>query len=188
MMRRWLLLGVALLLGGCATTPPAPVDGHSASGRVSIRNGGESHYANFEWESAPTRDRIALNTPLGQTVAELEVSYAGAKATHAVLRQRDGQARTADEPDSLLAETTGFRLPVSGLRWWLLGRPAPGTAREEFIESGKRIFQDGWQIDASQFSEPVPGRSVPGKLELRRDDLTVRIVISEWQWQTSTQP
>ena len=177
-----------LALAGCTTLPPAPQGGHSASGRVSIRNGSDAHYANFEWESAPTKDRIALNTPLGQTVAELHVSYVGEKAVHAVLRQSDGQSQSADEPDLLLAEATGWRLPVSGLRWWLLGRPAPGAAREEATESGKRIFQDGWQIDASQFSEPAPGHSVPGKLELRRDDLVVRIVISEWQWQTSTQP
>lgn len=177
-----------LVLAGCTTLPPAPLGGHLASGRVSIRNGSDAHYANFEWESAPTKDRIALNTPLGQTVAELQVSYVGEKAVHAVLRQSDGQSQSADEPDLLLAEATGWRLPVSGLRWWLLGQPAPGAAREEATESGKRIFQDGWQIDASQFSEPAPGHSVPGKLELRRDDLVVRIVISEWQWQTSTQP
>jgi outer membrane lipoprotein LolB len=185
---RLIVLMAALLLTACTTTPLAPMGGHSASGRLSIRNGGDAHYANFEWESAPSRDRIALNTPLGQTVAELQVSYAGEKAVHAVLRQSDGQSQSADEPDLLLAEATGWRLPVSGLRWWLLGQPAPGAVREEATESGKRIFQDGWQIDASQFSEPVPGRSVPGKLELRRDDLTVRIVISEWQWQTSNQP
>lgn len=183
---RGLLALLAVLLAACTTPPPAPLDGHSASGRVVIRNGGESHYANFEWESAPARDRIALNTPLGQTVAELEVSYSGTAVTLAVLRQGDGSSQVADDPDALLASATGFRLPVSGLRWWLLGRSAPGkAAREEVTDTGKRIFQDGWQIDASQFSEPVPGQRVPGKLELRRDDLSVRIVISEWQWQTS---
>jgi outer membrane lipoprotein LolB len=187
-MRRLCVLFAAIMLSACMTMPKAPEGGHSASGRISIRSGSDSHYANFEWESAPDGDRIALNNPLGQTVAQLQISYAGNVASHAVLRQSDGQSRSADEPDALLAEATGIRLPVSGLRWWLQGLPAPGDAREEATETGRRIFQDGWQIDVSQFSEPAPGHHVPGKLELRRDDLVVRIVISEWQWQTSKQP
>ena len=187
-MRRSLLV-LLLLLAGCAglKTPPVPLNGFSASGRVSIRAGSDSHYANFGWQAEREADRLSFGNPLGQTLAELEIHYQRGLADYAILRDSDGRARSG-EPESLLYESTGMRLPVAGLRWWLQGLPAPGAASQRTTAEGTLIEQDGWQVLASDYSETSPAPRGPRKIVLTRDDVTVRIVISEWQWQTSPQP
>ena len=188
-MVRWMWLVVLLLLTGCAALkmPPVPLNGFSASGRVSIRAGNDAHYANFAWQAEPSRDRLSLGNPLGQILAELEVQYVNDVPTSAVLRDAEGRAQSGNAED-LLRETTGMSLPVSGLRWWLQGLPAPGNARTQSTEDGLLIEQDGWRIQVSDFSETTPVRKGPRKIYLTRDDVSVRIAISEWQWQTSILP
>lgn len=183
----WLVL--LLLLAGCAAlkVPPVPLNGFSVSGRVSIRAGNDAHYANFAWQAESSRDRLSLGNPLGQILAELEIHYVNDVPVSAVLRDADGHARTGNA-EALLREATGMSLPVSGLRWWLQGVPAPGDARTQFTEDGLQIEQDGWRIQASDFSETTPVRKGPRKIHLTRDDVSVRIAISEWQWQTLPQP
>lgn len=188
MRLRWFYLLVALLLlVGCAGLKPAPQNGFSAAGRVSIRSGSESHYANFEWQSEPKSDQISFNNPLGQTLAELSLYYRGIASDYAVLTDSDGKSRVGD-PEQLLRDATGMQLPVSGLRWWLQGQAAPGEATRSDTPDGVRIEQDGWQILATDFSETIPVRRGPHKIVLTHGDVTVRIAISEWQWQTSLQP
>ncbi len=186
---RQCLLFLVLLVAGCAglKTPIAPLDGFAASGRVSIRAGDESHYANFGWQAERQTDRLSFGNPLGQTLAELEIHYQQAVPTYAILRDSDGKAQTG-EPESLLLKSTGMRLPVAGLRWWLQGLPAPGEANVQQTEAGRLIEQDGWRVLASDFAETSPALRGPRKIVLTRGDVTVRIVISEWQWQTSLRP
>lgn len=188
-MLRMLWVALAFMLAGCAglKTPPVPLDGFSASGRVSIRAGNDSHYANFGWQAEPQADRLSFGNPLGQTLAELEIHYRSDMPTFAILRDEDGKAQEG-EPESLLYESTGMRLPVSALRWWLQGRPAPGLASTRSIDEGQLIEQDGWRVVASDFSETHPVPRGPRKIVLTRGDVTVRIVISEWQWQISPRP
>lgn len=185
----WRVLLMGLLLAGCAglKTPPVLPDGFSASGRVSIRAGSDSHYANFGWQAEPQSDRLSFGNPLGQTLAELEIHYRNSQPVYAVLRDENGKAQVG-EPEALLFESTGMRLPVTGLRWWLQGLPAPGVADTRMTEEGVRIEQDGWQILASDFSETSPVPRGPRRIVLTRDEVAVRIVISEWQWQTSPRP
>lgn len=188
-MIRALVFLMALLLAGCAgmKLPPAPQDGFSANGRVIIRSGSESHYANFGWQAEPQTDRLSLGNPLGQTLAELEIHYLNGIPSYAVLHDADGRAQEG-APEALLRDATGMRLPVAGLRWWLQGVAAPGPASSRATADGQLIEQDGWRILASDFSQTQPVRRGPRKIELTRGEVSVRIVISEWQWQTLSPP
>lgn len=188
MRGRLLLLGT-LLLAGCFSMklPPVPTNGFSATGRVGVRSGSESNYANFSWQSQPQSDLVSFGNPLGQTLAELEIHYKNGVAEYAMLTDGEGHSQIG-EPEQLLLETTGMRLPVGGLRWWLQGKPAPGAASSVTSANDVNIGQDGWQIVATDFAETEPVQRGPRKITLTRDGIAVRIVISEWQWQTSPQP
>lgn len=183
MKRLGALLCAGMLLAGCAgmKLPPAPQDGFSASGRVVVRSGNDAHYANFGWQAAVGNDRLSLGNPLGQVLAELEIRYRGQVPVAAVLRDADGSVREG-LPEAILLETTGMRLPVSGLHWWLQGLPAPGEAQSRDTPDGRVIEQDGWLIVASDYEQTQPLRRGPRRIELSRGEVRVRIVISEWQW------
>ncbi len=187
-MKQVIVLACTLLLAACAglKAPPAPQDGFSASGRVSVRSGEDAHYANFAWLAEARHDRLSLGNPLGQILAELEISHRDGEPGQAVLRDAEGGVRTG-EAQTVLLEATGMRLPVAGMRWWLQGLPAPGEASLSDDGQTRVIEQDGWIVQAGDFGQQNPLRG-PRRIVLTRGDMVVRIVISEWQWQNSPRP
>jgi outer membrane lipoprotein LolB len=165
---------LVLSLAACSHTPLMMPDvGFSASGKVNIRQTNQSDTAQFVWQSSRAQDQLTLSTPFGTTLAELVLSYQGEQVSSAVLNRGDSLTQ-ADDPDALLYQLTGLALPVSGLRWWLLGQPMPNAP---FERDGTILLQAGWRITASDYREGLR----PYRIELSREDLTVRVIINEWK-------
>lgn len=167
------VLSLLLLLTACAQKPlKAPVDGFAAQGRVNVRSQTDANTAMFDWLATPERDVLSLATPLGTTLAELTITYQQGEIVSASLKH--GQTTdVADDPESLLQNISGLTLPVSGMRWWLRGQP---DARLPFTRSGDSFTQSGWLVSATDFRDGT----LPYKIELTRDELRIRVMISEW--------
>jgi outer membrane lipoprotein LolB len=133
-------------LAGCATVAVPPPE-RSYTGRFSVvATQGDKREAvsgRFNMEVRGEHRAIDLATPLGTTVARVEVGPDGARATGPGLQDVRGI-----DADELTEQLLGWRLPVSGLTDWIEGRPAPGRpARVE--RNGARpvlIEQDGWTV------------------------------------------
>jgi outer membrane lipoprotein LolB len=84
----------------------------------------------------------------------------------------------------LLAQVTGWQLPVTGLRYWIRGLPEPvaGQAQETRDEAGRlnRLEQSGWTIEYQKY-QLVGDILLPAKLQLIHADISVRIVIDQWE-------
>ncbi|MDX1696732.1 MAG: lipoprotein insertase outer membrane protein LolB [Thiohalobacterales bacterium] len=190
-LARILLLG--LLLAGCATRPVldtvTSIDSlpHAAdlprnwqlSGRISLTQGETGWHAGVDWIEQAENFRLRVSGPLGQGGFMLSGSPDGV-----LLQDSAQQVFTAPDTDSLLAEVTGWRLPVAGMRYWVRGVPDPGTAFDASIDdTGRlaRLLQDGWTIDYTRYHPVADGRW-PARLGLVRDDVTVRMVIDQWQF------
>jgi outer membrane lipoprotein LolB len=167
------LLSLLLLLTACAQKPlKPPSEGFAAQGRVNIRSQTDANTAMFDWLATSERDVLSLSTPLGTTLAELTIHYQQGEIVSATLKH--GQTtEVAADPESLLQNMSGLTLPVSGMRWWLRGLP---DARLPFTRSGDSFTQSGWLVSATDFRDGA----LPYKIELTRDDLRVRVMISEW--------
>ncbi|MDW5418402.1 lipoprotein insertase outer membrane protein LolB [Iodobacter sp. CM08] len=172
-MRLWLI--AVLFLVGCASTPPVSRSGYSASGRVALKVANERHYAQFDWHQLGEQSELSLSGPLGQTVAELRFSPGLAS-----FKDANQRVIKAASPDALIKEALGWPLPVSGLRWWLRGEADPDSvSHQSKIENGQLLEQAGWRIESTDYrGQP----SLPHRLMLSRDDLEIKVVISEWQW------
>lgn len=152
---RW-LAGVTLvaLLTACATVPTAPPD-HSYSGRFSaVATQGDRREAvagRFTFEIRGPHRTIDLATPLGTTVARIEVGPQGARATGSSLAPAEGP-----DADALAERLLGWRLPVGGLADWIEGRPAPGRPAQVERREGDiaSIEQDGWAIRIAERFQP----------------------------------
>lgn len=194
---------MSLLLIGCATTTPpsAPTPvaaGQVASrpyhetitigGRLSVRyqqiGNEETIHGSFTWMQRPERSVVTLFSPLGQTIAIIEITPGLSTLTQA------GQApRTANNVDALVAGTLGWPLPVSGLRDWLQGF-AVDSADRRFIASplpdtSSVTTRDGWRLLYAAWQEN-DGHSRPRRIDLERSttqagDVAIRIVIDTWQ-------
>ncbi len=77
----------------------------------------------FNFEVRGPQQVLELSSPLGTTVARIEIEPGGARATGAQMQE----VRGADA-DALTEQLLGWRLPVSGLADWIEGRPVPQIA------------------------------------------------------------
>ncbi len=122
--------------------------------------------------------------PFGRLIFRLRVNAQGAK-----LVSERGRF-LGSNPGALLTRLTGLRLPVAGLRFWILGIPAPGlVARQRISPWGllKTLKQNGWFIRYRRYDRTPWGR-LPRLLTLTRKvsltappTLIVTIRVDRWQ-------
>ena len=175
------IAALALWLAACAT-PIAPPE-RAYSGRFAATAASaerrETVSGLFAVEVRGTRQTIDLSTPVGTTVARIEIEPGRATATGPQLQTISGP-----DADQLLEGLTGWRLPVAGLADWIEGRPSPDrpASTQRDGERISEIVQDGWTIRYAEFSS-VTQR--PRRLLLERPpvgagpSLSVRLIVDE---------
>lgn len=170
------------LLSACATTPLAPAD-RAYSGRFSattqLGEQRENVSGRFSLEVRGSQQVLELASPLGTTVARIEIEPGQARATGAQMKEVRGT-----DADALTAQLLGWPLPVSGLADWIEGRPVP--QRDARVErEGERVVllaQDGWMIRMPEYFEAT-GR--PRRLILERPatantpSVVLRLIVDE---------
>lgn len=193
MTRLLAAVSLALLAGGCATLPaPAPGEDWSArraalqalddwalDGRIAVAAGDDGFSGGFDWEQAGERADIRISGPMGGSAMAIRVVGEAAAVS---IR---GQELEGAERERLLARYfgPGRSLPVSQMRYWLVGAPAPGTAHEETVGADGRLAslsQAGWQVSYGRY-EAVGAHVLPARMELTTEGLRLRVAVSGWQ-------
>ncbi len=197
--RYGLLLCVAL--AGCATVTPPTVNAppaneigrHAASsidiaGRLSVRyqNNGkdEAIHGSFNWSQRGSQTLVTLLSPLGQTLATIDIG-----PTQATLVQAGQPARSAADADALVMVALGWPLPVAGLRDWLQGMVTSADGKHVTATPASTATittRDGWQLQYPTWDTSVPVNVHPRRIDLTRStvqagDVAIRIVIDSWQ-------
>ena len=158
-------------------------------GRVSVKGGKESFSGGVQWRHADRGDEILLLSPLGQTLAQIQLNPDGASLTTS-----EHQSYYATDVESLTEQVLGWRLPLMGLQYWVQGMNSPATAAEMDLDRDGRVVairQDGWNIDyarlfpgvehAAQARSQTQAETVrPRLLLLKRGDLQIKLVIDSW--------
>lgn len=184
-MKRASGLFLVLLLCGCAATPllkssrsAAEFSDWQLNGRIALTHGDQGWHASLLWQQQADAYQLKVSGPLGQGGFQLAGDEAGV-----VLVDAEGNSSFAHDGDALLLQATGWHLPVVGLRYWVRGLPVPDTeSTREYDEAGQlsHLEQSGWIINYQRY-QLVEGAAVPSKMRLARDDIAVRLVISQWQ-------
>jgi outer membrane lipoprotein LolB len=201
------LLGLTALAAGCATAPSLPpVENPAATwqarqtelrpittwkiqGRLAMRTAEEGWQASLNWVRKGERYRIDLIGPLGRGHLRLTRDDQGAE-----LRDADQHVWRAENPEQLLYRTTGWRVPLDGLNYWVLGLPLPDTAASQELDPQgrlKTLAQSGWEIRFLEYTR-YGSLDLPSKLFIKRQGhdangnpaedatLEVRLVIENW--------
>ncbi len=186
MKRPALALAAALsLLAGCAQLPPTPgeaprprreaIDGFRLEGRITVRRGEENFSAGIDWRHDTASDQILVSGPLGQGLARLTSSPAGA-----LLETAQRQRFEAADLDELSQRVFGARLPVSGMAHWVLGRPAAaGAARSDGAGRLSGLAEQGWTVEYLRY-ESEAAHALPVLLRAWGDGVDVRLIVDTW--------
>ena len=196
------LLGLCLLLAGCAGAPPTPepepvaspeitwqsrqlqlnaLQRWQLSGRVMVSNEEDAWQLNVIWQQHDDNYDIKISGPFGMGKVRLQGSEDGV-----FLYDGDGHAYYAQEPDSLLLEHTGIFMPVTSLYYWIRGLPDPATDDVQIsqLDAWGRLIhlrQDGWSIDMKRYVQ-VDTLQLPDKLFIRNDKgIEVRMLVEAWK-------
>ncbi len=169
-MRGWPLGILALLLAGCSIAPlrPPPVENPArtwqtresdlsllrswdVSGRLALRTAHDGGQAALRWVWYDDEYTIDLSGPLGRGLVRLRQDRNGAS-----LEDADRHVYHAKNAERLLVETTGWRIPLNGLSYWIRGLPVPGVPHELKLDSAGRLrslHQLGWEIDFLAYAQ-----------------------------------
>jgi len=197
-----LALLLAVFLTGCAIQPLTPLlddearehlwdarnvqlselAGWQMKGRVAVKNSQDSWSASLSWQQQAEAFDIRFSSMLGQRMAQLK-----GDALAAVLYLPDDRVLSAANASELLDEALGWSVPMAGLRYWLVGVPAPGLAPTEKLNKGldelgrlQWLEQAGWRIEYQRYRS-AGVLEVPKKMVLTRHGLRLRLVVDRWQ-------
>lgn len=199
MRRSGIFCAVLLVLSACATvydrpTPSLPDSARQQAwethhahlgklqtwglkGRVAGQSDHEGFQAGVHWEQRPQTFSIDLHGPLGRKTAAISGMVGKVE-----IQTAKGEHHLAQDPETLMRELFGYALPVTGLRYWVRGVPAPGqkVLSLELDTQGrlKHLSQAGWNIDYTRYHEGAP--ALPALIEISSTGLDAKIIVDRW--------
>lgn len=154
------------------------------SGQAGVRTGRRGGSLALRWVLMSGAYQMTGLGPFGRLIFRLRVNASGAR----LVTERGRFYGPKAGP--LLARLTGWRLPVAGLRFWILGIPAPGPVTHRHVSPFGllgTLEQAGWAIRYRKYRKTQWGR-LPRLLTLTHSagvGLSSRIVvtirINQWQ-------
>jgi outer membrane lipoprotein LolB len=183
-----------VILAGCSTMPAkqaannqkmswvhrqnqlANIQNWKINGAVSITNDGHGQTASVVWTQVKNHYDIAIYGPFGAG----RVTLTG--QPNSVILTSGSKRYYGKSPEAVMRKILGWSLPVSHLVYWIRGIPAPLTLSETKLDHYnhlEHLQQDGWLIDYLRYTG-VAEYDLPSKLELTRDKLHVRLVMSSY--------
>jgi len=168
MIARAAALALALVLGACATAPQKPLPQLSAvpsafemAGRLAVRQGDRSEIAKLRWTHRAAADTWVIASPLGNEVARIESSAAGAS-----LVQADGGRAEAASFAELTERVLGIALEPAQLAAWLHGTSPANEA--------------GWTVTLDE-KQPAGSIEIARRVSAVRGDVVVRLVVDDYR-------
>lgn len=87
-----------------------------------------------------------------------------------------------EDPERELHDRLGWTFPVTHLRYWVLGVPAPGSeAAVEYDREGRleTLEQDDWTLEVSEYQQ-AGALELPRKFEVANEEVRIKVVIDAW--------
>lgn len=179
-------------VAGCASLEPVPVrvltpderkelydiKAWAMDGRIAVDAEGDAWHASFSWRHDRKEDVLHIAGPLGQGAVDIVLRGQWIQITRA-----DGTSEESDRPDELLRARLGVAVPLSALRYWVLGAPEPDYEHvSRFDSSGqlRALKQQGWDVIYERYSGE--GEWVlPKKMLITQSDIKLKIIVDQWR-------
>lgn len=151
----------------------------SVFGKLALKSDSDAWTATLHWKQEGDHYRIRLTGPFGSGGVQIEGDPGRVE-----LRTADNQVFQATDPEDLLYQHVGWRVPLSGLRYWILGRVEPGVPVERvYIDVAGRVVrfdQDGWKVEYLDYRK-VDELAMPKRASLENSRVTAKVLVSRWE-------
>lgn len=193
-MKKTLVIFATLLLAACVSLKPMSVGTHDMpwpkrqiqlqaihswhiNAVMGIHKPGESDIVSASWDQQGDQYIVRLSGPLNSGSARIEGSL------NKVTLWKNKQPISAASPEQLIKQVLGWQLPISNLRYWILGLPVPALASQQHFDAYHHLSclkQQGWHIRYANFVE-INNIDLPTKIWLDNSQIHIKIVIRRWK-------
>ena len=164
-------LALLVLLVGCAHSPdteiagaiqpPKALAGWSVAGKAALTQADSTRTVSIHWQHTDSnQDQVLLSGPLGAGALELR-----RRGTELFWLDDGLEQPLTSLPMHSEARSAADNLPLISVSDWLLGYPEP---------------VDGWSVAVTEWQQ-VDGWRVPRRIKAHRDDVSVKLVLLNWQ-------
>lgn len=158
------------------------LDRWNLTGKIAVRQAGESESAVINrWQQDDDAYELQLSSAfLGMGSVELQ-----GDSGYLLIRTSDGKRYASSDPEALIEDVTGWRLPLTVLPYWVRGVPAPDRPAElGFGPAGELqlLIQAGWEVHFQRYGTPAEGElALPTLITATNGDARVRLAVTGWQ-------
>lgn len=149
----------------------------AAQGNIAVKTMTKGWNASFNWQQNQGNYSLALFGPLGSNHVQLTGT------PQQVILQSSRGTKSATDPETLIEQELGWRIPISNLYYWLRGLPSPlSKARQSYDMNNHlvHLYQQGWHIIYLRYIS-VDGKDLPNRMLITGPKIEVRIVITQWK-------
>ncbi len=146
-------------------------------GRLGVQADGKGYSASLIWQHNAEQEDIRIYSPLGSQLARIQKTAEGIS-----LEDAQGQVSVGKDAESLTQTLLGWRLPLSGLADWVLGRPVNAAmASLTWDEAGHTLSlnEADWAIDYQHY-QASPATFLPHKLSLKNARVQLKLIVEKW--------
>ncbi|HYE34843.1 lipoprotein insertase outer membrane protein LolB [Methylocaldum sp.] len=147
-------------------------------GRIGVQTTHDAWHANLFWEHDADQDRLRVSGPFSQGMVS-------------IILQKDliyvngggGIAEFSRDPDAMLKDRLGFAVPLSSLRYWVMGLPDPNQSHTPVYEesgSSRGFQQSGWTLRFERYVN-VGDRIMPQKMAIQGPEVKLKLIADSWQ-------
>lgn len=197
LIKKSFLATFVLAVSACATQPTTPtsqppenatahqqhlstlanIQAFSLKGRLGVVTQKQGFSGSIEWQHQTATDNIDVYSPVGGKVANITKNDNGVTLT-----DQKGHTIKANDAETLTETTLGFRLPLSGLSDWALGKPTTSKIEASSWDAEGRLLmlkQDGWDIGFENYLESN-GTFLPNKIVLKSEKVNLKLLVEKW--------
>lgn len=175
----------------------AAIHAFNLNGRIAVQMEKQGFSAIMHWQHGDNHDVAEVFSPFGSKLAV--INRIDKMVTLITADQKKLQASTVEE---LTEQALGFKMPLTGLSDWALGRPssqgdAPTQAQYDDLGRITKLSQQGWDIEYGDYqlvnnmypaNITLPNITLPGKMFLKSPKLNLKVLVESWQLNSVNQP
>lgn len=154
------------------------LDAWSLTGRFGVRTVNDALQGNLDWRHFMDEERLRLSGPFGRGAVQITV-----KRDFIRITDSKGNSKVSHDPEKALFQRLGFAVPLTALKYWLLGLEVPGVvSRSEVDAEGKlkKLIHNGWEVQILEYMAAA-GHAIPRKIRISRDDVVLKLIIDRWR-------